>query len=63
MTQQVERTTGGAGERRDDGVVRQPRPPRTVPRSTDAEPVLEAVGIEKAYRRGMWPARRGERLG
>ena len=28
------------------------------PRTGDGAPVLQALGIEKAYRRGMWPARR-----
>jgi ABC-type glutathione transport system ATPase component len=28
------------------------------PRGGDSAPVLQALGIEKAYRRGMWPARR-----
>ena len=28
------------------------------PLADDAAPVLQALGIEKAYRRGLWPARR-----
>jgi ABC-type sugar transport system ATPase subunit len=30
----------------------------SAPRSADDAPLLEAVGIEKAYLRGIWPARR-----
>ncbi|RBY97521.1 ABC transporter ATP-binding protein [Blastococcus sp. TF02-8] len=41
----------------------EPEPPATPaapsgPRSAGDAPLLEAVGIEKAYRRGLWPARR-----
>lgn len=32
------------------------------PARSDAPPVLNAAGIEKAYRRGMWPARRVRRV-